>query len=87
MKNEIKSEKCTRYLCAFLDENIYFKEHINNKKERPHSYAKTSEDQMKSKVFNGRNNWYFSLSLSLGCISHLDYRNVVLSGITQGEQK
>lgn len=22
MKNEIKSEKCTRYLCAFLDENI-----------------------------------------------------------------
>lgn len=56
MKNEIKSEKCTRYLCAFLDENIYFKEHINNKKERPHSYAKTSEDQMKSKVFNGRNN-------------------------------
>lgn len=44
MKNEIKSEKCTRYLCAFLDENIYFKEHIN--KKMPHSYAKTSEDQM-----------------------------------------
>lgn len=23
MKNEIKSEKCTRYLCAILDENIF----------------------------------------------------------------
>lgn len=23
MKNEIKSEKCTRYLCSFLDENIF----------------------------------------------------------------
>lgn len=42
MKNEIKSEKCTRYLCAFLDENIFQR----TTTKMPHSYAKTSEDQM-----------------------------------------
>lgn len=44
MKNEIKSEKCTRYLCAILDENIF--QRTYQQKKMPHSYAKTSEDQM-----------------------------------------
>lgn len=43
MKNEIKSEKCTRYLCAILDENIFQRTYPQKK---CHTAMLRSEDQM-----------------------------------------
>ena len=78
--DEIKLEHCIRYLGAFLDETLNFKEHIKRKCRT----AMINYLRIKSirKYLTKEATEILVLSL---VISHLDYCNVILYGIAQSE--
>ena len=79
-ENEIESVKCIRYLGAFLDENLNFKDHVNKKcRTAMFNYQKI---KCIRKYLTTEATEVLVLSL---VISHLDYCNVILYGISQGE--
>lgn len=76
----IKSKNCIRYLGAFLDETLNFKEHIKRKCRT----AMLNYFKIKSIRKHLSKEATETLVLSL-VISHLDYCNVILYGIPQNE--
>jgi hypothetical protein len=76
----IEKQHCIRYLGAFLDESLSFKEHIKRKCQT----AMLSYFKIKSIRQYLSSDATETLVLSL-VISHLDYCNVILYGISQSE--
>ena len=78
--DSIKIQNCIRYLGAFLDDNLDFKDHIKRKCQS----AMLNFFKIKSICRYLTREATEGLCLSL-VISHLDYCNVILYGISQGE--
>jgi hypothetical protein len=78
--DKVKVQKCIRYLGAFLDETLNFKEHVKRKcKSAMFNYFKIKSIR---KFLTKEATEILVLSL---VISHLDYCNVILYGISQAE--
>lgn len=84
-EKEIRSMKCIRYLGVFLDGNLNFKEHNYQQKKKKNA-AKLWIKRIRKYVTKEATE-ILVLSLHALVISHLDYCNVILSGIVQGEIK
>jgi hypothetical protein len=78
--NVIESQHCIRYLGAFLDESLNFKDHIKRKCRT----AMLNYFKIKSIRKYLTKEAAETLVLSL-VISHLDYCNIILYGISQNE--
>lgn len=76
----VESKNCIRYLGAFLDESLNFKEHIKRKCQT----AMLNYFKIKSIRKYLSKEATETLVLSL-VISHLDYCNIILYGISQNE--
>ncbi|KAK3087887.1 hypothetical protein FSP39_012065 [Pinctada imbricata] len=78
--DEIQSENCIRYLGAFLDDKLNFKQHVKNKwRVAMMNYFRIKCDR---KYLTQQAMEILVLSL---VISHLDYCNVILYGISQSD--
>lgn len=76
--DNIEKQKCIRYLGAFLDETLNFKEHIKRKCRT--SMLNFFKIKSIRKYLTREATEILCLSL---VISHLDYCNVVLYGVSQ----